>query len=85
MDLPIYRVWQFVAPCMRYAGRTGGVMTTPALRLYYWPFIPGRGEYVRLVLEQLGLPYVDVALVYALVNFVSTLAILRMVENARLS
>lgn len=29
--------------------------------------------------------FVDVALVYALVNFVSTLAILRMVENARLS
>lgn len=29
--------------------------------------------------------FVDVALVYALVNFVSTLAILRMVEQARLS
>ena len=29
--------------------------------------------------------FVDVALVYALVNFVSTLAILRMVEDARLS
>ncbi|MCB9666413.1 MAG: glutathione S-transferase family protein [Alphaproteobacteria bacterium] len=31
------------------------------LRLYYWPSLPGRGEYVRLVLEHLGLPYVDVA------------------------
>jgi glutathione S-transferase len=30
-------------------------------RLYYWPGIPGRGEYVRLVLEEAGVPYVDVA------------------------
>lgn len=30
-------------------------------RLYYWPGIPGRGEFVRLVLEQAGADYVDVA------------------------
>ncbi len=29
--------------------------------LYYWPNIPGRGEFVRLVLEEAGAPYVDVA------------------------
>jgi glutathione S-transferase len=29
--------------------------------LYYWPFIPGRGELVRLVLEQARAPYDDVA------------------------
>lgn len=29
--------------------------------LYYWPQIPGRGEYVRLVFEAAGEPYVDVA------------------------
>jgi glutathione S-transferase len=29
--------------------------------LYYWPSIPGRGEFVRLVLEQAGAPYDDVA------------------------
>jgi glutathione S-transferase len=29
--------------------------------LYYWPGIPGRGEFVRLVLEDAGAPYVDVA------------------------
>lgn len=29
--------------------------------LYYWPGIQGRGEYVRLVLEQAGCPYRDVA------------------------
>lgn len=29
--------------------------------LYYWPNIPGRGEFVRLVLEEAGVPYVDVA------------------------
>src|SRR6185312_8492093 len=29
--------------------------------LYYWPFIQGRGEYVRLALEDAGAAYVDVA------------------------
>jgi glutathione S-transferase len=29
--------------------------------LYYWPGIPGRGEFVRLVLEAAGVPYRDVA------------------------
>ena len=28
--------------------------------LYYWPSIPGRGEFVRLVLEEAGASYVDV-------------------------
>jgi glutathione S-transferase len=30
-------------------------------RLYYWPGIQGRGEFVRLPLEDAGAPYVDVA------------------------
>jgi glutathione S-transferase len=29
--------------------------------LYYWPEIQGRGEYVRLALEEAGALYVDVA------------------------
>jgi glutathione S-transferase len=29
--------------------------------LYYWPTIQGRGEFVRLSLEEAGVPYVDVA------------------------
>src|SRR5262245_30919520 len=29
--------------------------------LYYWPGIPGRGEFVRLLLEEAGADYVDVA------------------------
>ncbi|NDW04149.1 glutathione S-transferase [Jiella pacifica] len=29
--------------------------------LYYWPSVPGRGEYVRLVLEAAGADYRDVA------------------------
>lgn len=29
--------------------------------LYYWPMIQGRGEFVRLALEEAGVPYVDVA------------------------
>ena len=29
--------------------------------LYYWPHIPGRGEFARLALEEGGADYVDVA------------------------
>lgn len=29
--------------------------------LYYWPEIPGRGEFVRLALEEAGADYIDVA------------------------
>lgn len=29
--------------------------------LYYWPTIQGRGEFVRLALEEVGEPYIDVA------------------------
>lgn len=29
-------------------------------RLYYWPAIPGRGEFIRLILEEAGAEYVDV-------------------------
>lgn len=36
-------------------------MATTPYSLYYWPEIPGRGEFVRLVLEEAGAPYVDVA------------------------
>ena len=35
-------------------------MTEP-YELYYWPILPGRGEFVRLVLEEAAVPYVDVA------------------------
>ena len=35
-------------------------MTPVPYELYYWPNIAGRGEFVRLVLEQAGAPYVDV-------------------------
>src|SRR3954465_7988711 len=30
-------------------------------QLYYWPTIQGRGEFVRLALEQAGAEYVDIA------------------------
>jgi glutathione S-transferase len=29
--------------------------------LHYWPMIQGRGEFIRLALEEAGVPYVDVA------------------------
>ncbi len=32
-----------------------------AYELYYWPSIPGRGEFIRLALEECGAEYVDVA------------------------
>lgn len=31
------------------------------VELFYWPGLPGRGEFVRLLLEDAGAPYVDVA------------------------
>jgi glutathione S-transferase len=36
-------------------------MADDVYELYYWPGIQGRGEFVRLALEQAGAPYVDVA------------------------
>lgn len=36
-------------------------MATPDYVLYYWPSLPGRGEFVRLILEQAGVPYDDIA------------------------
>ena len=30
-------------------------------QLYYWPTVQGRGEFVRLALEEAGADYVDVA------------------------
>jgi glutathione S-transferase len=29
--------------------------------LYYWPMIQGRGEFIRLMLEDVGVPYTDIA------------------------
>src|SRR6516162_6377925 len=39
------------------------VTEEPTMRyeLYYWPEIQGRGEFVRLALEEAGADYVDVA------------------------
>jgi glutathione S-transferase len=36
-------------------------MSDTTYELYYWPNIPGRGEFVRLALEEAGAHYVDVA------------------------
>jgi glutathione S-transferase len=36
-------------------------MSNHEYALYYWPSLPGRGEFVRLILEQAGVPYDDVA------------------------
>lgn len=35
-----------------------------AYELYYWPTIPGRGEFVRLALEEAGVDYRDIAQQY---------------------
>src|ERR1700675_4892725 len=45
--------------------------------LYYWPGIQGRGEYVRLALEEAGADYADVA------RERGTSAMMRMMEDAR--
>lgn len=41
--------------------RNGTREAAMAYDLFYWPTIPGRGEYVRLVLETAEVPYRDVA------------------------
>ena len=43
----------------RHSARSGRRGAAP-YELYYWPNIPGRGEFVRLVLEESGAPWVDV-------------------------
>ena len=43
--------------------------------LYYWPSIQGRGEYIRLALEEAGAGYVDVA------RHRGTAAMMRMMET----
>ena len=36
-------------------------MQVQTYELYYWPFLQGRGEFIRLILEDSGTPYIDVA------------------------
>jgi glutathione S-transferase len=38
-----------------------GYSSVVSYRLFYWPSIPGRGEFVRLALEEAGAAYEDVA------------------------
>src|SRR5438046_2243778 len=43
------------------APRRGSMKQRPSrVDLYYWPVIQGRGEFVRLLLEDAGADYVDV-------------------------
>jgi hypothetical protein len=48
--------------CRRVSGRQQwGEIAPMRYELYYWPTIQGRGEFVRLALEEAGADYVDVA------------------------
>src|SRR4051794_5921691 len=50
------------AACHRAgAGRLDKRRQTMRYELYYWPTIQGRGEFIRLSLEQGNAPYVDIA------------------------
>src|SRR5258708_33054469 len=53
----------------------------PAMRyeLYYWPMILGRGELVRLALEDAGAAYVDVA------REAGTQAMMRLIADAKVA
>lgn len=48
-------------------------------QLYYWPSIQGRGEFIRLALEEAGAPYTDVARGRA-----GMAAMMKLLEGARL-
>src|SRR5579863_5900301 len=52
-----------IAAFLRFAFNGALSRRAPSMRyeLYYWPSIQGRGEYVRLALEEAGADYVDVA------------------------
>jgi len=43
------------------SGSSASCASEAAYKLYYWPGLPGRGEFIRLVLEDAGAAYVDVA------------------------
>ena len=45
----------------RRAIQSGGIGRAMRYELYYWPSIQGRGEFVRLALEEAGADYVDIA------------------------
>src|SRR5690554_1539745 len=49
------------APVLDLAAATTTGRIAMAYELYYWPEIEGRGEFVRLALEEAGADYVDVA------------------------
>jgi glutathione S-transferase len=46
---------------IRGAREKSRVMSSKPYELYYWPTIQGRGEFVRLALEEADAPYIDVA------------------------
>jgi len=48
------------AACASRGGEVPGYVDRMIYELYYWPEIQGRGEFVRLVLEDAGCEYVDV-------------------------
>lgn len=51
--------------------------------LYYWPDIQGRGEFIRLLLEEAGAPYIDVARLPAR-GGMGPPALMRMLDSATL-
>lgn len=54
-----------------------------AYELYYWPGIQGRGEFVRLALEEAGADYVDVARDEAAGGMRAMMALMNDPHNAR--
>lgn len=51
--------------------------------LYYWPDIQGRGEFIRLLLEEAAVPYIDVARLPAR-GGMGVPALMRMLDSATL-
>ncbi|PON23741.1 glutathione S-transferase [Trichoderma gamsii] len=57
--------------------------TEPEYELTYWPGIPGRGEVVRLLFEETGTPYIDVAKSKKAVDAVCAYSDLKNVGDAK--
>jgi glutathione S-transferase len=47
-------------------------MSDPKYTIYYWPGVPGRGEYIRLAFEASGVPYTYVDDVGEVVKLLGT-------------
>src|SRR6201999_3172657 len=60
-SMDIFAIGGIICPTGNTRKRVAEVTRTMLYALYYWPTIQGRGEFIRLALEEARADYVDVA------------------------